>query len=155
MSDITQLTPESKGEPWSGLEAEGGAYQAAFAVQRTGGSSASTRCVRGKENPFSGNRRRKTDLIDRATNPLVVGKQILVPLTSSLYVPGKMSDVESVIVDVGTGYYVKKVGPHSFAILTLTPVLDEERGDRALRRKDDLRAGKLGKAAKDNRDKAE
>ena len=31
------------------------------------------------------------------------------PLTNSLYVPGKLSDVENVIVDVGTGYYVKKV----------------------------------------------
>jgi len=33
---------------------------------------------------------------------------ILVPLTNSLYVPGKLSDVENVIIDVGTGYYVKK-----------------------------------------------
>jgi hypothetical protein len=33
-----------------------------------------------------------------------------VPLTSSLYVPGKLTDVENVVVDVGTGYYVKKVG---------------------------------------------
>ena len=100
MSDITQLTPESKGEPGSGLEAEGEAYQAAFAVQRPGGSSASTRCVRVKEDPSIGNRRRKTDLIDQATNPLVVGKQILVPLTSSLYVPGKMSDVDDHRLDV-------------------------------------------------------
>lgn len=36
-------------------------------------------------------------------------KVILVPLTNSLYVPGKLSDVEHVIVDVGTGYFVKKV----------------------------------------------
>ncbi|KAF8321119.1 Prefoldin alpha-like protein [Clavulina sp. PMI_390] len=35
-------------------------------------------------------------------------KTILVPLTNSLYVPGKLSDLDSVIVDVGTGYYVKK-----------------------------------------------
>jgi len=35
-------------------------------------------------------------------------KTILVPLTSSLYLPGKLSDTENVIVDVGTGYYVKK-----------------------------------------------
>ncbi|CAA7264585.1 unnamed protein product [Cyclocybe aegerita] len=35
-------------------------------------------------------------------------KTILVPLTNSLYVPGKLSDPEHVIVDVGTGYYVKK-----------------------------------------------
>ena len=31
------------------------------------------------------------------------------PLTNSLYVPGKLSDTEYVIVDVGTGYSVKKV----------------------------------------------
>ena len=37
-------------------------------------------------------------------------KTILVPLTSSLYVPGKLSNVETVIVDVGTGYFVEKVG---------------------------------------------
>lgn len=36
-------------------------------------------------------------------------KTILVPLTNSLYVPGKLNDTEHVIVDVGTGYYVKKV----------------------------------------------
>jgi len=33
---------------------------------------------------------------------------ILVPLTNSLCVPGKLNDLENVIVDVGTGYYVKK-----------------------------------------------
>ena len=31
------------------------------------------------------------------------------PLTNSLYVPGKLSDPDHVIVDVGTGYYVQKV----------------------------------------------
>ncbi|KAF8264239.1 Prefoldin [Lactarius quietus] len=35
-------------------------------------------------------------------------KTVLVPLTGSLYVPGKLRDVENVIVDVGTGYYVQK-----------------------------------------------
>ncbi|KAI9292310.1 Prefoldin alpha subunit [Neoconidiobolus thromboides FSU 785] len=34
--------------------------------------------------------------------------QILVPLTSSIYVPGQLRDVQKVIVDVGTGYYVEK-----------------------------------------------
>jgi prefoldin alpha subunit len=37
-----------------------------------------------------------------------VGKTILVPLTSSLYVPGKLADTEHVVVDVGTGFYVEK-----------------------------------------------
>lgn len=31
----------------------------------------------------------------------------MVPLTTSLYVPGKIADAEKVIVDVGTGYYVE------------------------------------------------
>lgn len=35
---------------------------------------------------------------------------ILVPLTSSLYVKGKFADREKVLVDVGTGFYVEKVG---------------------------------------------
>ncbi|KAF8736951.1 hypothetical protein AX14_013684 [Amanita brunnescens Koide BX004] len=35
-------------------------------------------------------------------------KTILVPLTNSLYVPGKLCDVDHVVVDVGTGYYVRK-----------------------------------------------
>ncbi|XP_065718233.2 prefoldin subunit 5 isoform X2 [Patagioenas fasciata] len=36
------------------------------------------------------------------------GKDLLVPLTSSMYVPGKLSDVERVLIDIGTGYYVEK-----------------------------------------------
>lgn len=37
-----------------------------------------------------------------------VSRDILVPLTSSMYVPGKLRDTERVVVDVGTGYYVEK-----------------------------------------------
>nr|XP_060615729.1 prefoldin subunit 5 [Anolis sagrei ordinatus] len=36
------------------------------------------------------------------------GKELLVPLSSSMYVPGKLSDVGNVLIDVGTGYYVEK-----------------------------------------------
>ncbi|XP_059426158.1 prefoldin subunit 5-like [Carassius carassius] len=36
------------------------------------------------------------------------GKELLVPLTSSMYVPGKLNDVDHVLVDVGTGYFVEK-----------------------------------------------
>ncbi|TPX30961.1 hypothetical protein SmJEL517_g05603 [Synchytrium microbalum] len=39
------------------------------------------------------------------------GKAILVPLTSSLYVPGEIGDDNKVIVDVGTGYFVEKSIP--------------------------------------------
>ena len=41
------------------------------------------------------------------------GKEILVPLTSSMYVPGRLSDVENVMVDIGTGYQVKMVSKHT------------------------------------------
>ncbi|KAG1869145.1 Prefoldin subunit-domain-containing protein [Suillus tomentosus] len=44
----------------------------------------------------------------REIKPQNKGTTILVPLTNSLYVPGHLSDAENVIVDVGTGYYVKK-----------------------------------------------
>lgn len=36
------------------------------------------------------------------------GTPILVPLTTSLYVPGTLADVDKVMVDVGTGFYVEK-----------------------------------------------
>lgn len=35
-------------------------------------------------------------------------KEILVPLTGSMYVPGKIADPGKVMVDIGTGYYVEK-----------------------------------------------
>ncbi|KAE8355586.1 Prefoldin [Aspergillus coremiiformis] len=53
----------------------------------------------------------------RSINEGVVGSEkkgtsgkddILVPLTSSLYVKGKLADREKVLVDVGTGFYVEK-----------------------------------------------
>lgn len=36
------------------------------------------------------------------------GDQVMVPLTGSIYVPGNISDVSKVLVDIGTGYYVEK-----------------------------------------------
>lgn len=36
------------------------------------------------------------------------GKQIMVPLTNAIYVPGNLSDVSKVLIDVGTGFYVEK-----------------------------------------------
>ncbi|KAK7511695.1 Prefoldin [Phyllosticta citriasiana] len=35
-------------------------------------------------------------------------KPILVPLTSSLYVPGTLANLSSVLVDIGTGFFVEK-----------------------------------------------
>jgi len=36
-----------------------------------------------------------------------IGSEMLVPLTSSLYVPGKVTDTSNVLVDIGTGYMVE------------------------------------------------
>ncbi|KAH3666337.1 hypothetical protein OGAPHI_004526 [Ogataea philodendri] len=35
-------------------------------------------------------------------------KELLVPLTSSLYVPGKIKENDKFLIDVGTGYYIEK-----------------------------------------------
>lgn len=34
-------------------------------------------------------------------------KELLVPITSSLYIPGKCSDISSVMVEIGTNYFVE------------------------------------------------
>lgn len=41
-------------------------------------------------------------------NPEIEGNTILVPLTGSMYVPGKLHDTDNLIIDVGTRYYVEK-----------------------------------------------
>lgn len=35
-------------------------------------------------------------------------KELLVPLTSSLYLPGKIENPDKFLVDIGTGYYAEK-----------------------------------------------
>lgn len=34
--------------------------------------------------------------------------ELLVPLTGSLYAPGRLKDVDNVLVDVGTGYFIER-----------------------------------------------
>lgn len=61
-------------------------------------------------------------------------KEILVPLTNSLYVPGKLKKTDTVIVDVGTGYFIEKVQIRDVfidgAALILFP--DDGRGEAVL-----------------------
>ncbi|XP_001608297.1 prefoldin subunit 5 [Nasonia vitripennis] len=47
------------------------------------------------------------ECLDKFT-PNAKGKEILVPLTGSMYVPGKLVDTEKVLIDIGTGYYAEK-----------------------------------------------
>lgn len=41
-------------------------------------------------------------------SPDVDGREVLAPLTSSLYVKGKLTNVDSVMIDIGTGYYIER-----------------------------------------------
>ena len=52
-------------------------------------------------NKFVDNKEYVTDLINCRE------KEILVPITSSLYVPGKASDISNVMVEIGTNYFVE------------------------------------------------
>jgi prefoldin alpha subunit len=36
------------------------------------------------------------------------GKEVMVPLTSSLYVPGRMDDNKNVLIECGAGYFIEK-----------------------------------------------
>jgi len=45
--------------------------------------------------------------IAEGVSSTINNKSILVPLTTSLYVPGTLADAKNVIVDIGTGYYVE------------------------------------------------
>jgi prefoldin subunit 5 len=45
------------------------------------------------------------------------GTPMLVPITSSLYVPGETAPLDSVLVDVGTGYWIEKSVDEAHAFL--------------------------------------
>ncbi|XP_037803238.1 prefoldin subunit 5-like [Penaeus monodon] len=50
------------------------------------------------------------ECVDKVT-PGVKGKEVLVPLTSCMYVPGTIADAEKLLIDIGTGYYVERDVP--------------------------------------------
>lgn len=42
------------------------------------------------------------------TEKFATGKEIMVPLTSSLYVPGVLSSDKDVLIEAGAGYFIEK-----------------------------------------------
>ena len=46
--------------------------------------------------------------VDAGVKNVEEGKSILVPLTTSLYVPGTLAGYDKVLVDVGTGFFMEK-----------------------------------------------
>lgn len=52
--------------------------------------------------------------------PEAKDSDVMVPLTSTLCVPGKLTDPSRVLIDIGTGYYAELVGSHSpFSLVIL------------------------------------
>jgi len=70
--------------------------------QEIGGMGRNREALKDAENRFSSS----VECLKYLT-PEVEGQPMMVPLTSSLYVDGKMGNTHSLIVDVGTGYYVE------------------------------------------------
>lgn len=55
-------------------------------------------------------------------------KEILVPLTNSLYVKGNISRPDRVLVDIGTGFYIEKVSnAHALQLNPATSLLTIEK----------------------------
>lgn len=50
-------------------------------------------------------------------SPALEGKQVMVPLTGSLYVPGKIKDPNKLMVELGTGYFVEKTAKDTNAFI--------------------------------------
>lgn len=49
--------------------------------------------------------------------PASEGKEVMVPLTESVYVPGKIREPNRLLVDIGTGFYVEKSSKETTAFL--------------------------------------
>ena len=49
--------------------------------------------------------------------PTADGKEIMVPLTASLYVPGRIREPNKMMVDIGTGFFVEKTSKDAITFL--------------------------------------
>jgi prefoldin alpha subunit len=49
--------------------------------------------------------------------PAVDGKSIMVPLTESVYVPGRIKDPNKLLIELGTGYFAEKTSKETLAYL--------------------------------------
>merc|ERR1719231_1385495 len=60
-----------------------------------------------------------------ANCPYISGTPMLVPVTGSMYVRGETTQVETLLVDVGTGYFIEKSVDEAKAFLTRKMALIE------------------------------
>lgn len=49
--------------------------------------------------------------------PSSEGKEVMVPLTESVYVPGKIREPDKMLVDIGTGFYVERTSKDTTGFL--------------------------------------
>lgn len=50
-------------------------------------------------------------------SPALEGKQVMIPLTASIYVPAKLKDPNKLMVELGTGYFAEKTAKETSAFL--------------------------------------
>ncbi|KAH8359953.1 hypothetical protein KR093_009776 [Drosophila rubida] len=91
MIDLTKLSPDQLMQIKQEFEQEMGSIQ----------DSLST--LHGCKAKYAGSK----DALE-SFQPDWENRQILVPLTSSMYVPGRIKDLNNFIIDIGTGYYIEK-----------------------------------------------
>lgn len=65
--------------------------------------------------------------------PTSEGKRIMVPLTASLYAPGRIKDPKTFTVDLGTGFYAEKSAKDSAAFLERKSRLVEANSQNVMR----------------------
>lgn len=68
-------------------------------------------------------------------------KEILVPLTNSLYVKGKISRPDRVLVDIGTGFYIEKVSKTH--VLQIVPSIQTLTTDKDVKSATEFYEGKI------------
>lgn len=90
--DIKDLSTEQLGEVRKQLEAEVEHLAESF-LQLRQAQAKFTQC---------------SQCVRQASESANNGSELLVPLSASLYVPGKMAEVNKFIVDIGTDYFVEK-----------------------------------------------
>lgn len=67
----------------------------------------------------------------RSVGDLNVGDNIMVPLTGSVYVSGAIGEVEKMLVDIGTGYFVYKTPKEATTFFAKRATILKEETDKA------------------------
>jgi len=95
------MSQQSKEIPIDNLSLEQLGYVGKQIEQEISSYSSYATSLKVAYNKFNDNKEYVKDLINCKE------KELLVPITSSLYIPGKCSDIDTVMVEIGTNYFVE------------------------------------------------